>query len=335
MARIRWALVALLVFVGALVAVDALVPTALLSQLRLSDNFSSALVRTEIGRLRDQPGTTVFLGDSVLWGYRLRPNETVPAILASEGVRDVNLAYEGGSPINSYAMLRVLLAAGVRPGRIVFNVNQKVFNPEDSAYARIHPSIWPLAEPLFSRNDLALVSPPPGTDTLEERLDRAVSQVWKLYAMRTDLRELLFGDVDAAHALHDFQDQLSGAKARADAAHVPSADAFEGTYDLSPLDERNVSVHFIERLGELLRVERIPAVAILTPTNHTLLHEYIDAPQYRSNLAYVRRILTGNGVRVVDLDSAFGPHDFFDNDHLTAAANHRFAQTLAEDLAAR
>jgi hypothetical protein len=88
-------------------------------------------------------------------------------------------------------------------------------------------------------------------------------------------------------------------------------------------------------LGELLRVERIPAVAILTPTNHTLLHEYIDAPQYRSNLAYVRRILTGNGVRVVDLDSAFGPHDFFDNDHLTAAANHRFARTLAEDLAAR
>jgi hypothetical protein len=41
----------------------------------------------------------------------------------------------------------------------------------------------------------------------------------------------------------------SGEKARSDAEHVPTAERFEGTYDLAPLDETNVSVHFLERVA--------------------------------------------------------------------------------------
>ena len=83
--------------------------------------------------------------------------------------------------------------------------------------------------------------------------------------MRTDVREALFGDVDLAHAVSNLVQHLTGASARADLAHRPTADRFEGTYDLGPLDESNVSVHFLERAADLLRAERIPAIAILTP----------------------------------------------------------------------
>jgi hypothetical protein len=327
--------VAPLVFFAAIALGDALVRTWFPSQVRLSDNFSSTFVETEIDRLKGRAGTTVFLGDSVLWGYRLRPDETVPALLSSDGMREINLAYEGGSPVNTYAVLKVLLANGVRPQRVVFNVNLKAFNAADSAYSRVHPSIWPLAEPLMPSADTALISPPPSFEGLDARLDRAVARVWKLYAMRSDLREMLFGDVDAAHALHDLLEIASGEKARSDAEHVPTAERFEGTYDLAPLDETNVSVHFLERVADTLRDARVPAVAILTPTNHALLHEYVDTPEYRKNLAYVRHVLADRGVRVVDLDAAFGARDFLDNDHLTAAASRTFAHTLASALGAR
>jgi hypothetical protein len=332
---LRTVVIAALVFAAALALTDLLVRAALPSQARLSDNFSSAFVQTEIDRLRSEPPATIFLGDSVLWGYRLRAAQSAPALLAARGFRDVNLAYEGGSPVNTYAVLEVLLANGVRPERVVFNVNQKVFNAADSAYAKVHPSIWPLAQSHFSAADAALLAAQPAADTPDARLDRAIARVWKLYAMRTDVREMLFGDVDAAHALHDLLEIASGAKARSDAAHVPTADTFEGTYDLAPLDESNVSVHFLERTAEALRAAHVPAIAILTPTNHTLLHDYIDVPQYRNNLAYVRRLLERRGVRVVDLDAAFGPHDFFDNDHLTAVANRAFARALAVHLVTR
>ena len=322
-----------LVLIAALVATDACVRAAFPSALRLSDNFSSAYLHMIVDRLRGEPPTTVFLGDSVLWGYRLPARDAAPAILASEGVRDVNLSYEGGSPANTYAMLRLLLAHGVRPARVVFNVNQKTFNPADSAYAKLHPSVSALALPLLAPADAALLEAQPEKETLDARLDRDVAAVWRLYAIRTDLRELIFGDIDAAHALHDVLERASGAAARIDAAHAPTPDKFEGTYDLSPIDDANTSMHFLDLTIATLRAARVPALAILTPTNHTLLHDYIDNREYARNLALVRRRLERGDVRVVDLDHAFSAGDFIDNDHLTAAANVRFAHAIATMLA--
>jgi lysophospholipase L1-like esterase len=332
MTQLRILCATALVFFILTAATDLSVRARFPSLPRLDSDFSPAFLQLEIDRLRGSPPDTVFLGDSVLWGYRLRPDQAAPAILGTRGLRETNLSYEGGSPVNTYAVLKVLLADGVRPKRVVFNVNQKVFNALDSAYATVQPSVAQLALPQFGAADAALLGPARSPDTFESRLDRAVSTVWLLYALRTDLREIIFGDVDAAHALEARIALADGTQQRTDAAHKPTVAAFEGTYDLSPLDDTNVSVHFLREIVEALRAAHIPAVAILTPTNHALLHTYIDTPQYGKNLAYVRRMLGAGGVRVVDLDGAFRAADFIDNDHLTAAGNERFASLLASAL---
>jgi len=156
--------------------------------------------------------------------------------------------------------------------------------------------------------------------------------VWKLYGMRSDLRYALFGDVDAAHALEAWLERLTGASARAAAAHRPTADRFEGTYDLAPLDASNVSMAYLNDTIALLRESRVKAFAILTPTNHTLLHEYIDGPEYGRNLSTVRKALSAGGVGVIDYDRRFTAEEFIDNDHLTASGNRRLADMLARDV---
>jgi lysophospholipase L1-like esterase len=319
----------LLVFVALLALLDAAVVAWFPRFERVTDNFSAAYLAREIGKMAREPGTVAFVGDSVLWGYKLPAADAAPSLLRRAGIPARNLAFEGGSPANTYALLRVMLAAGVRPGAVAFNVNQKEFSPADSAYRTLHPSLEVLADPLLSPADRALLSAPAAPKrAFEARLDGWVGSVWHLYALRSDLREALFGDVDAAHALDDLVQRASGAEARAAAAHRPTPDRFEGTYDLSPLDGKNVAVHFLRETVALLAAERIPAVAILTPTNHSLLHEYIDAPEYRKNLAYVRGLLAAGGVRVLDLDARFPAAEFIDNDHLTARGNRRLAAAI-------
>lgn len=326
---------ALAVAIALLGCLDAAVRAAFPTLPRLGANFSSAFLELEIDRAARAPARTrtVVLGDSVLWGYRLRPEETAPAVLARRGLPSTNLAFAGGSPANTYALVRLLLARGVRPRLVVFDVNQKTFNPADGAYARLHPALAPLARPLLGARDAALLGLGGDDGGLEARIDRGVSAVWRLYALRTDLRELLFGDVDAAHALHDLLAEASGAAARERAAHVPAQEDFEGTYDLAPLRADNVSVHFLAATLAALRAAHVPALAILTPTNHALLHAYVDTPAYARNVAYVRTLLERGGARVIDLDGAFAADGFFDNDHLTARASRRFAAALLPAIA--
>jgi lysophospholipase L1-like esterase len=319
-----------LVFVVLLAALDVAVGAWFPRFERVSDNFSTAYLQREVARMAREPRAVVFAGDSVLWGYKLPASASAPALLARAGVPVRNLAFEGGSPANTYALLQLLLAAGVHPRAVVFNINQKEFSPADSAYRTLHPSLAALADPLLSPADRALLATPPAPKrAFEARLDAWIASVWHLYALRSDLREALFGEVDAAHALDGLVQRASGAQARSDAAHRPTPDRFEGTYDLSPLDAQNVSLHFLRETLALLAQQHIPAVAILTPTNHRLLHEFIDAPEYRRNLAYVRNVAESGGARVLDLDARFPAGEFIDNDHLNAAGNRRLADALA------
>ena len=152
-----------------------------------------------------------------------------------------------------------------------------------------------------------------------------------LRAMRSR-RGPVFGDVDAAHAFEAWIERRSGAAANIAAAHRPTPDRFEGTYDLSPIDASNVSMTFLGDTIALVRAEHVRAFAILTPTNHTLLHEYIDTPEYDRNLASVHRALAAGGVSVLDYDRRFGAPEFIDNDHLTAPGNRRLAALLAQDV---
>jgi hypothetical protein len=143
-----------------------------------------------------------------------------------------------------------------------------------------------------------------------------MASVWLVYGARADLRDALSGDADAV------------AKER------PVAEDFLGTYDLAPLDERNVGVRYLEAVADALREQRIPAIAFLTPTNHALVHEFIDVPAYARNADYLVKILESRGIRVVDLDRAFPQADFIDNTHLTQRGQQLLAATLANDIPA-
>ncbi|MDQ6942037.1 MAG: hypothetical protein M3169_05905 [Candidatus Eremiobacteraeota bacterium] len=278
---------------------------------RLTTDFSPAFFSREIDSLAGHREARVFLGDSVLWGYRLRADEAAVTILARRGCDCTNLSFKAGSPANDYAVLRLLHVRGVRARAVVLEVNQKAFNVADPSYQTLHPAIADLAAPLLDAPDRALLDLRRPTPTW---YDRALSERWLVYAMRTDIRETLFGEADAAPQPE------------------PTAADFEGSYNLHPLDEKNVAVHFLEKTADVLRADGVRGVAFLTPTNHRLLHRYIDNAAYRANAAYLRTLLERRGVRVLDLDTAFAADDFFDNDHLKADAQGRLAAILGAAL---
>lgn len=300
--------------------------------LRLPEQFSPAFLEKQIAEHLPAARTTVFFGDSVLWGYRIAPNQTAPSIVGRT-VPAWNLSYEGGSPVNSYVLLRHLFERGARPRFVVFNVNQKQFNPANSAYARLQPSVEAIVEPEFDDFDRrTIVLDAPKSRDIESSLSTFVSNVWALFDQRVDVREALFGTADAATALKDAAGRLTGLDERSARASAPTAEKFLGTYDLDPLNSSNVSVEYLTRLCVLLRQNHIPAVAILTPTNHALLKDYIDVPQYDANVRFAADLLRANHVTVLDEDRAFPAGDFLDSDHLTPEGNRILAQRVLAAL---
>jgi hypothetical protein len=315
---------------------DALLRAFFPHFVRLTDNFSPMYLHREVASVAADRRAVIFLGDSALWGYRLPVSDSAVSILRTNGCDCRNLSFEGGSPANTYAMLRLLLASGSTPRMIVFNVNQKEFNPSDSAYRTLHPSVEALSWNLLNDPERAALNAHPPHDW-NGNVDAVIARTWVLYGLRSDVRETLFGDVDAVHAVQALIEDKTGARTRKARAHEATADRFEGTYDLTPLDHEsdNVGAAFLRRIGELTRSRGIPAVALLTPTNHRLLHEYIDAPAYAANLLYTRRLLTHYGVTVVDLDRSTPADEFLDNDHLTEAGNRRLAARLSRIVGVR
>lgn len=271
----------------------------------------------------------MFLGDSVLWGYKLAPSDAATTILGARfpNNRVLNLSFEGGSSVNSYFMLRYLESRGIRPALVVFNINSKESNRLDSAYKRLHPSLEAVVLPLLDETDRKRIDlqKPKGT---AGRLQAYVERIWRLYRYRTDLREALFGADDAATALNQFLANRTGATVREAKLHRPTADRFLGTYDLAPLRNDNVDFIYLRKLGALLKDLKIPAIAILTPTNHKLLSDYIDAPAYTDRLRQAAAPLRKDGITVLDLDATITPAEFLDNDHLTVEGNRRFEKIV-------
>ena len=279
---------------------------------RMTTDFSASYLDRELRADAAGPARTVFLGDSVLWGYRLAQADTAPSLLAARGCACSNLAFKSASPANYYGLARLLVADRVRPSAVVIEINQQVFNPANSSYQTLHPAVATLAAPYFGPAEHALLGGSAASPA-EARWNEALAALVPLYGMRSDLRETLYGDTSPA----------------------PVLNVLDGLYDLSPLDGTNVGVRFLTRTLAALRAARIPVLAFLTPTNHRLMHEFIDVPEYRANLAYARRLCERGGARVLDLDAAFPAALFFDNDHLTAAGQQRLAAVLAGALAQR
>ena len=295
-----------------LVAVEnALIACCFPNLTRLTTDFSPAYLHRELARLAAGPPPSIFFGDSVLWGYRIGPDQTAVAMLAAGGCVCANLAFKSGNPANDYALARLLVASRTHPAVVVIEVNQAVLNAADREYQTLHPGIAALADPLLTPADRSRLTVPPPPSWAED----ALSSVSLLYAMRSDLRETLFEE-----------------PAQAPIRRM-TPDLFEGTYNLVPLTSANVGVDYLERAVDVLHRAGIRTLAFLTPTNHALLHDYIDNWQYRANDAYLSRTLERHGAQVLDLDAAFPTGEFIDNAHLTVDGQRRLARILNDHLA--
>ncbi len=298
--------------------------------LRLPEQYSPAYLNLVLSDIPRNRNTTVLLGDSVLWGYKLPANQTAAAILQAGDpqTRVVDLAYEGGSTVNDDVMLRALERAGVRPTTVVANINVKEFNPGDSAYSTLHPSLEQLSQAALTPSDESSLALHFSNSDLNRALNDDIERLWRFYALRSDLREQFFGSDDAAGALVALVHRMTGENTTEAELHVPSPDRFLGTYDLSPIGSANVAFKYYRSFVDALCRNRIPSLLFLTPTNHRLLHEYIDAPEYDENLARLEHIPHCSNVQIVNWDRAIPSRDFLDNDHLNPAGQRRLAQLI-------
>ncbi|HEY1975699.1 MAG TPA: hypothetical protein VGG89_04095 [Candidatus Baltobacteraceae bacterium] len=316
--RNRLAVAAVIVATIALltVAENAAVSAYLSSSGRFASDFSATALEHKLDAIAKQPPQVVFMGDSALWGYGVPADGNAVALLAKGGCSCVNLSFKAGSPPNYYALTLLFAKFHVHPKLVVLEINQPSFSPGDQSYKTLAPALAALAGPLMTPADRSTLDVADGGEGVLARLGAAMASAWLVYGARADLRDALSGDADAVP------------KER------PVAEDFLGTYDLAPLDERNVGVRYLEAVADALREQRIPAIAFLTPTNHALVHEFIDVPAYARNADYLVKILESRGIRVVDLDRAFPQVDFIDNTHLTQRGQQLLAATLANDIPA-
>lgn len=329
----RW-WIAYPIAVALLIVLDLLVRTWAPLPLRLPEQYSPAYLRLVLSGAARAGNATILLGDSVLWGYKLPDAQTAAALLqrSNPDGRIVDLAYEGGSTVNDDVMLRTLLFYGVHPKYVVANINSKEFNTGDSAYNTLHPSLERLSEGSLTPLDNRALTLHFINSDLNRRLNDWVEKIWRFYALRSDLREHLFGSDDAAGALASAVHRITGESATESALHQPTPDRFLGTYDLAPIAPDNIALQYYRSFVNRLCANHIPSLLFLTPTNHRLLHEYIDDPSYDENLARLAHAPHCSEVRIVNWDRAIPYDEFMDNDHLTPAGQQRLARLIDKAL---
>jgi hypothetical protein len=311
---LAFAAIILCAFLATITVQNVLIAACFPHLTRFTSDFSPTYLQRELKFIASQPSQTIFLGDSVLWGYLLPPDQSAISILSSRGCACRNLAFKGSSPPNYYALALLLQAYGVRPKGVVIEVDQKMLSPSYHAYRSVQPGVARLVEPLLPPGDratLALLGMQP--NPLLQALSDAVSSYSLMFAMRPDIRETFSG--------------ASG--------DVPiSIDFLKRTYDsaIAPLSEGNVGVRYLEKTIEAFHASGIPVLAFLTPMNHELMHGFLDKPSYRENDLFLRRVLGQRGAHVLDLDQAFPADVFMDDLHLTAQGQGRLASALAGAL---
>jgi hypothetical protein len=297
---------------------------------RLPEHFSSSYLERYAAQSA-LGSSLVVLGDSELWGYGVAPADSPVAQLARglNGAHVTNLAYEAQTPINADFVLRYLLARGLRPRAVLVEINPAAFNQTAAAYDTLNATLAELTVPALVEpfdhgklNDAALQPQSPA-----DRLDRFVAEHWLLYGSRVDIHQALFGDADLATALHRRLEPLL------QPARHSRAAPYAATYDLTPLDAGNVSYAYAEHLFRMLAARHIPAIVVLPPVNHTILHAYIDNAAYADNLRRITRLATGYHLTVVNVDGLLGGRYFLDNTHVNRAGAQRFAQALSAPVA--
>lgn len=300
---------------------------------RLPEQFSHRYLELYVSDVPKNEPVIMLFGDSVLWGYKLSPSETAAAILQRDlpGKVVANFSYEGGSPPNTLVMLRYLLQVGVRPAAAVIDLNSKEFSALDSAYRTLHPSLESAAYSVLTNEDWRALELHTA-QTPNAKIDRYMERVWRFYGLRADLRERLFGTDDLAGSLLKRLQDITGTTAGKAIARRRTRDRFLGTYDLAPIAPNNIAWQYYTELIRELCAAHVPAVIFLTPTNHGLLHAYIDVPEYDANLRHLMAVPHCASISMLNLDRAVPDRMFIDNDHLTGAGQRVLAKRLRPSL---
>ena len=302
---------AIAIALAAIILENAAIERFLPQPVRLTTDFSPTFLRRELASEQLAKADIVFLGDSVLWGYNVRPQDTAVAQLISDGCACINLSYKASSPPNYFALTRLMRVNRIKPRRVVLEVDQRVFQHANSAYATLHPAVAELSGPLLDDADRrALASEGPPANLLSPFQALATS-LFTVYAMRSDIREMLYPQPDVIPI------------------QKAAADELFAEFDLTPLDERNAGVHYLIKAIDELRERGIYVAVFMTPTNHQLLHKYIDGPEYQANVDYLIHLAATHGAHVANFDRAFSNDDFYDSSHLKPLAQRRFASMLS------
>ncbi len=303
----RTACIALLAVLLLVALQDLAIATLFPLQSRFAGNFSAAYLKRYIEGLADLEPQTMFMGDGLLAGFRLRPQDTAVAILSQEGCACRNLAFSHGGPVDYYALALLLRAGRIHPKTVVLEINQAQYKPSYYGYRRMPGAVGELAWPLLAPADRAVLEEP--RIGLRRRLERALAPLTPLFAMRADIRDALFGAADPKPP-----PMSAGDRSR--------------LYAVPPLDASNLSVRYLSAALELLRGMGTPVAAFAAPVNHGAFGPAAASDAYRANGAYLRNLLVARGARFVDLDGALGSADFEDEVHLNAAGQRHLAALL-------
>lgn len=283
---------------------------------RVTTDFSPMYLRREIVMMPAHGSdSVVFLGDSVLWGYAIEPGQSAVSLLISRGCACENLSFKASSPPNYYVLARLMQRLGVHPKAVFIEINQKVLNQADNAYAALYPAVGDLARAfdVLTPAEQQELNVKPARSNVRSRIDRILAKTMLMYAMRSDIRETWYGD--PAPALPRL-----------------TQDLLMGTYDLTPLDTTNVGVSYLNKAFDVFRDMGVPVIAFTTPTNHRLMHQYIDGPDYAANDEFLVQDAKRHGARVLDLDKAMPAGVFIDESHLTPPGQQRLAKIFTSAI---
>ncbi len=349
---IRVALLVVLAFVATDIALRADLARQFASGTFRLPRDTNLFLREYIAYLGEHPARRVYvIGDSVIQGVRLAPDETVPARVGARLPAPWSAANLGltASKIPDFFYMTALLRA--QSGDVaVYNINPKNFSAYDLARPLRFYDLYDATLDSVAGFDAAdaLAIPPDrrGPRASGDAASRAANDAWFFFRNRDWISAELLGThprklIDSYHRVFVYSgvrgsiDRLLRRAGRTDWREKRwdpwAIDVLKKYYDVPPLDGANAVFRFIAPCARIARERGMTPVFFMTPMNRAFADEHalVDWARYAENLSRIRNAIEGEGGVFVDTTDAVAPDGFADNDHLNAAGSDALAGVLA------
>jgi len=293
---------------------------------------------------RDDNVRIAVVGDSIVWGGFAEPWDTLSAHLD-------DLYEKQGRPVSAYNLgmngahandLMPLVADLVEERAadvVLLNFDMRFY--ADGSVVRRYPELYEKAASTLASAPadlLATGASEPATQTLEQRIDAAVSRVWRLYAMRDYLAAALFGDRPASalnHRMNRLRADLFGPPlyGKKPPSRLPLKDIREA-FAVPELTEDNTQIRYLTSTLDLAREAGVAVVVFAGPADSKLLDslDLWDRAAYEANLARVRRIVESHGGVFYAYTDAVPGALIGDSHHPLGAGYEALAEAIARDI---